>query len=374
MSKKHIITTTREALLDALSIPARITPKKSPIEAYQRVTLSNADGGEVRVFASDGMMSADVHMAAECKGKRFSVCVPGRDFFDVARRCGASEVEIEVHGENKVIVKSGGSRWTLPATDADNAPLPVEAGSGETTEIKVSADTLAWLLGSVRHASGDAAKAHLCGALLHYVTGKGEQLRAVATDGHRVALAASREATCAKEARAFLPVPTVELLAAALPGRGDLVLRVGGRTLEIDAGPLSMGMMLADDAFPPYTKVMPTTSAHTLSIDGASMAAEVKRTVMDRSGNMSLFLGPERLRMAWSDPDGRSGEGGIDCDCPGADLHIGVSSAYLVDALGLSVATPAKTTVGFTGPLDPILLRTAGEGCETTTVVMPVRV
>lgn len=373
-TKKHTITTTREALLDALSIPARITPKKAAIDAHLRVTLSHADG-EVRVFASDGMTSANVHMAAECKSSdSFSLCVPGRDFFDAARRCGASEVEIEVHGELKIIVKSGGSRWTLPATDADNAPPPVEAGSGKTTEVKVHADALAWLLDSVKHASGTAAKAHLCGVLLVYVTGKGEQLRAVATDGHRVALAATTEATCKLEASAYLPLPTVEILAAALPGRGDLVLRVGRRTLEIEAGPVSMGMLLADDTFPPYQKVIPAKVVHTLSIDGAHTAAEVKRTVMDRSGKMSLFLGPERLRMAWSDPDGRSGEGGIDCDCEGADLHIGVDSSYLVDALGLSAITPTSATIGFSGPLDPILLRTKSETRETTAVVMPVRV
>lgn len=373
MAKKHTIITTREALLDALSIPARITPLKSPVEAYLRVTLS-CENDEVRVFASDGTVSADVHMAATASGP-FKVCVAGRELADVVKRCGAPDVEIDIHGEQHLVVRSGGNSWKLPVTNADHAPLPVDVGNGRFVATSISADLLVWMLAStLPSASQDASRAHLNGVLLQQ---EDAIYRAVSTDGHRLTLveADAPEGERGKSAQVLLPRAAAGLLAATMLGRGELVVRYGARALVVEAGPVTVSAICFDDQFPPYMKVIPRRPPHLIDIDPRACTAEVSRVAMERAGLLRFDFDSESWVMGWADKDGRASMGRIEIEGgPGEPLVSGANSAYMLEGLAVAAPAAAKTVLGLTGPIDPIKLTTDGGGRRTTVVIMPVRV
>lgn len=364
------ITTTREALLDALAIPARITPKKSTLDPLLYVVLSHRDG-EVRVAASDSTMSADVHVAAECvPAAPWRVSVMGRELFDLARRCPPGPVTIDVYDEARVIVRSGETAWTLPATTAQHALPPIEAGTGATRELRVDSDDLAWLLATVRYATGnDPVHPYTFGALLHAEEG---ELIAVATSGHVLAVAATSKCTSATtykakdKFRAMIPLPTVEALAATVGGRGEVILRLGGRTLELSMGPASVGVLLADDQFPQYMRVVPGSLGR--PFDAAAWSAEVSRVCLAPE-RVRLRSDGERVKLLWNDVNGRSSNGSVELGGE-HEIAVDVNSAYLLETLGAVVQRPETMTLFIGGERDPVVVRTSNEARRTIAVAM----
>lgn len=361
------LKTTREALLEALAIPARITPKKSSIEAYLYVTLSHQEG-EVRIAASDMSMSADVHVAAECTpDASWRVLVMGRELVDVTRRCLPGEVELDVYGEDRVVVRSAGTEWTLPAMSAHHAVPTIELGAVEKQEVRLDSDDLAWLLATVRFAAGhDTSHPYMCGVYLH---AEGEELVAVATNGHMLALAAVKLGHTLADVRAFLPVPTVETLAATLAGRGEITMRVGRRTLQLEMGPASMTCLLGDDQFPSYQKVIPAKKRARV-FDAEAWSDEVSRVCL-ASERVRLRSESGRVSFLWSDTNGRCSAGSAELT-GNHEIKVDVSSDYLLAILGTSVARPEDVTLGVGGVADPIVVRTSNERRRTIAVAMPM--
>lgn len=363
------ITTTRRALLDGLSLAARVTPKKSPQEALMRLTLAYREH-ELSAFACDLFVSVETHLQGECDAP-FDLCVQGRDIYDVVRRCpeGEGEVTLEVRPTNLTIC-AGASSWTLPTTHTDDAPAPIVLP--DTVAVKsldADAGLLAELLGAVRPHIGDGSHAHLNCVLVERSNGR---LRAVATNGHSLAVAEDAAGE-GDDLHVVLPAPTVELLARMLPGNGSTTLKVGRRTAELMLGPSRVGLLLADDAFPPYLKVIPAKLPHSFNVRRGELLDEVTRVALVGMDRMLLRCSEGRMDLHCVDPStARQSFGAVDCGHHGEPVDYGVSPLYLRDAL--AACAHDDVTLGLGDPnRDPITLRAKAETRESTVVVMPMR-
>ena len=177
------LTAAREALLKPLQAVIGVVERRQTMPILANVLLV-AREGSVSVTATDLEVElvADANVQVDSPGE---VTVPGRKLLDICRALPEdAEVSIAQSGE-KLAIKSGRSKFSLATLPAAEFPTVEDIGAGQA--LTVPQDSLARLLEKTHFSMAQQdVRYYLNGLLLE--TG-GTLLRAVATDGHRLALA-----------------------------------------------------------------------------------------------------------------------------------------------------------------------------------------
>ena len=181
------LTIERAALLKALGHVQSVVERRNTIPILSNVLLS-ADGDGVSFSATDLDMEIIDQTSADVSGGG-QITAPAHTLYEIVRKLpDGAEVELRYTGEDpRLSVSAGRSRFNLPVLPAGDFPVMSSEGMG--SKITLDAPDLARLIDKTRFAiSTEETRYYLNGLYLHTVQEGGEaRLRAVATDGHRLA-------------------------------------------------------------------------------------------------------------------------------------------------------------------------------------------
>ena len=179
----------RAALMKALGHVQSVVERRNTIPILSNVLLS-AEGGALSFSATDLDMEIIDETAAQVATPG-QITAPAQVLYEIVRKLpDGAEVELKYAGEDpRLLVSAGRSRFNLPVLPAGD--FPVMSSDGLSARISIEAQALARLIDKTRFAiSTEETRYYLNGLYLHTVgEGGAAQLRAVATDGHRLALA-----------------------------------------------------------------------------------------------------------------------------------------------------------------------------------------
>ena len=370
------LTIERSDLLNALSHVQNVVERRNTIPILSNV-LIEAKGPEVTFVATDldieAVDSADAQVSDEG-----AITAPAGTLFDVVRKLPAgADVEFELNPENRRLsIRSGRSQFalpTLPATD-----FQTMTGDDSATKFDVEAADLRRLIDKTRFAiSTEETRYYLNGVYLHVADGEsGKVLRAVATDGHRLALA---DAPAPKGADGLDGV-IVPRKAIAEVRRlidqvdGDVSIAVSETKIVFRAGRAVLTSKLIDGSFPDYARVIPKGNEKRLIIDNKSFEAAVDRvsTVSaERSRSVKLSLEEGKVILAVNSAETGQGHEEIECDYAEDAMEIGFNAKYLLDVTAQIEAEDAEFLLN--DPASPALILDPGDAaCRY--VLMPLRV
>lgn len=371
----------RKALLDLLARALPAADAKSAMPILSNVWLgADFTAQTLTVKATDLLVSFTGSRAATVR-KPGSVCVPARLTRDIVSKLPDGDITL-TDEKGRVAIKSKGARRadsliSIPGEDWPTMPEP----AGDVHTIPAA------LLVDVRRLTGyaqstDTTRAHLQATL---VTLLGDTLRAVATDGHRLAVAArtvpgmkARHPVRAGAPLSLL-VPSLALSRLTLPVDGDLTLRAAR-----DEGPLTISEVatgdawttkLVDAAFPSYEQVIPAQQPTTITCDRAALLESLSAvaTVADANKAVHVAARDGVMRLTASNPDAGDMTDTLDVSIEGPDpASWGVTSGYLTDVL--RALTGERVKVCVSGELDPMTVRCPVEGNDFTAVIMPRRI
>ena len=256
------LSATREALLQPLQAVIGVVERRQTMPILANVLLTAKDG-QVAVTATDLEVElvANTQVEIEAAGE---VTVPGRKLLDICRALpeGAA-VAINQSGE-KLQVKSGRSRFSLMTLPAAEFPT-VEDISAEQ-KIRVAQDKLASLLEKTHFSMAQQdVRYYLNGMLLE--TG-GQRLRAVATDGHRLALSdveVPQQDLPAQQV--IVPRKGILELQRLLSGDGEVEVLFGSNHIRMQLEGIRFTSKLIDGRFPEYERVIPQDTSNQLTAD-----------------------------------------------------------------------------------------------------------
>jgi DNA polymerase-3 subunit beta len=316
-----------------------------------------------------------------------SVAVSARTLFDIVKNLPEGDIEWSVGDNHAVEIRCGKVRYKIPGMPGEDfPPLP----AAEDTEFsKIKADTLGELIALTQYSmSSDDTRPYLSGALFE---GDGKVVRMVTTDGHRLSKAESKTGATKEMLNFSMLVPNkgvAELKrliedAKSEKSKKDKEKSENGASIEIAtsggqaffrrAG-TQLSVKLADEQFPPYSKVIPSAEGHKVVIARLPLMEALKRIALvanDRSGGVRLQLEPGMMRITSENPDVGEGSEDIEVDYASEPVVIGFNAKYLLDVLG---ALPDDEVVlEVTGELDPGVIKPAGER-DFIGVIMPMRI
>src|SRR5690606_454280 len=202
----------------------------------------------------------------------------------------------------------------------------------------------------------------------------GKRLRAVATDGHRLALAETELATAAaREEQLIIPRKGVLELARLLDGDGDIELQLGKNHIRAKIDAIRLTSKLIDGRFPDYARVIPTRPPNVLKADRDLLRQALQRTAIlsnEKYRGVRLELTENSVVLQANNPEQEEALETLEVEYAGEPLEIGFNVNYLLDAL--AAIDGSQVSFGMTGANSSCLI-TDPEGADAKFVVMPMR-
>lgn len=362
------LSASREALLKPLQAVIGVVERRQTMPILANVLLV-ARSGQLSVTATDLevelVASADVEV--ENGGE---VTVPGRKLLDICRALPeGAEVSISQSGE-KLAVRSGRSKFSLTTLPA--AEFPVVEDIKSTQSVEVPQDVLARLLEKTHFSMAQQdVRYYLNGLLLE--TGK-NYLRAVATDGHRLALSqAEIKASGANEQQVIVPRKGVLELQRLLGDEGSVNIELGTNHVRIQLETIRFTSKLIDGRFPEYERVIPKDTSNELSADRQAFRSALQRTAIlsnEKYRGIRLVIKDSGVTLQAHNPEQEEAEEQLEVEYSGEDIEIGFNVNYLLDALG--AIESGTVTLSVVDGNSSCLLREPGND-DSKYVVMPMR-
>jgi DNA polymerase-3 subunit beta len=244
--------------------------------------------------------------------------------------------------------------------------------------VKIAAKELQRLVEKTQFAiSTEETRYYLNGIYVHTVdTDAGVMLRAVATDGHRLARAElPSPAGAAGMPGVIVPRKTVaEALKLVSEFEGDVLVELSTQKIRFVVGSVVLTSKLIDGTFPDYTRVIPVANDRRLTVERADFTRCVDRvsTISSERGRaVKLSLADSKLTLTVNNPDAGNAVEELDVDYDAPALDIGFNARYLLD---IANQLEGDTTLfKLADPSSPTLIMDR-EGASTLYVLMPMRV
>lgn len=328
------LTIERAALLRSLNHVQSVVERRNTIPILANVLL-HAEDGSVKLTATDMDIAiveaapADVHAAGE-------TTAPAHTLYEIVRKLPeGAQIELEA-GDDKLALNAGRSRFVLAALPT--ADYPAMREDDLPHNFTMPANALRTLIDRTRFAiSTEETRYYLNGIYMHAAEMDGVAvLRAVATDGHRLArVEAPLPEGAAGMPGIIIPRKTVNELRKLIDEcDGDIDVALSDTKIRFAFGETVLSSKLIDGTFPDYEKVIPTGNDKLLEIDCRQFAAAVDRVATistERSRSVKLEISPNNLTLSASSPEAGSAREEIEVSYDKEPIEIGFNSKYLLD-------------------------------------------
>jgi len=273
-------------------------------------------------------------------------------------------------------VVAGRSRFSLATLPRED--FPVMASSEYSCSYTAPAAVLRRLFDKSKFAvSTEETRYYLNGVYLHVANEAGRPvLRAVATDGHRLArIDADLPAGAESAPGVIVPRKTVGELRRLLENdEEEITVSVSETKIRFSVNGLVLTSKVIDGAFPDYTRVIPTGNTRRMEVDAADFAAAVDRVAtvsQERNRAVKLTMEEDKLTLSVNSPDAGSAAEELVVAYPDEPMEIGFNAKYLLEIA--SQVDRENAVFLFNNPGDPTLVR-EGDDASAVYVVMPMRV
>jgi len=369
----HVVVAKKD-LLRILARCQGVADKKGTMPVLANCLLQ-ASEGTLTLSATDLYLAVRGDVPAEVE-KKGSVAVGARDLFERVKMMPEGSIGISTSDGANTTVRALGQprRYTLHGVAGEDFPSLPKAEKG-AAELSLSVKALAQLIAKTHFSvSTDDTRLHLNSALFEW---KGKSVRMVSTDGHRLS---KSELSVETEHDTSMLIPLkgiMELKRLCEEAEGDEIvsLRKSGPNAFFDVAGFTLSIKLVDAQFPPYEQVIPQSSEQRV-IAPRQAVSEALRAVSvaasDRTGGVKLSLSKGAMRFASESPESGDGFDEVPVDYDGADITIGFSARYFLDAVGAIDTDDIE--LGLSGELDPAVVTPRGGGTEFIGVIMPMRI
>ena len=364
-------TIERATLLKSLGHVQSVVERRNTIPILSNVLIEARDDNSIRLMATDLDLQVDESVPATV-AQPGATTVPAHTLFDIVRKLPeGSQVELNA-ADGKMHLSAGRARFHLSTLPRDDFPVISE---GELpTSFELPAATLRQIIDKTRFAiSSEETRYYLMGIFLHVAD---DQLKAAATDGHRLA-------------RVVLPKPdgadgmpdvivprkcVAELRKLLDEVEGTVEVSLSPTKIRFGLGSAVLTSKLIDGTFPDYNRVIPTANDKLLKLDPKTFSAGVDRVstiASEKTRAVKMSVDRDKVTLSVTSPESGTATEELPADYGADTIEIGFNARYLLDILGEIDGDTVE--VHLADAAAPTLLRESDKS-NALYVLMPMRV
>jgi len=364
-------TIERATLLKSLGHVQSVVERRNTIPILSNVLIEARDDNSMRLMATDLDLQVDESVPATVS-QPGATTVPAHTLFDIVRKLPeGSQVELNA-ADGKMLLSAGRARFNLSTLPRDDFPVISEGDLPTTFELPAA--TLRQIIDKTRFAiSSEETRYYLMGIFLHVAD---DQLKAAATDGHRLA-------------RVVLPKPdgadgmpdvivprkcVTELRKLLDEVEGTVEVSLSPTKIRFGLGSAVLTSKLIDGTFPDYNRVIPTANDKLLKLDPKTFSAGVDRVstiASEKTRAVKMSVDRDKVTLSVTSPESGTATEELPADYGSDTIEIGFNAKYLLDILGEIDGDTVE--VHLADAAAPTLLRESDRS-NALYVLMPMRV
>jgi len=368
-----LIKTQRDMLLAPLQSVSGIVEKRHTLPILSNVLLEKK-ADLLTLLATDieiQIMTTTSGAAGDGDG---AVTVGARKLQDILRSLPES-AEVSLNLDDKRLqVRAGKSRFTLQTLPAEDFPR-MALSDGDLKKFTVTQKQFRQLLAQTQFSMAAQDVRYYLNGLLLLIDGN--ELRAVATDGHRLAYASMPldGETESSRQELILPRKTVLELSRLLADIDDpLLIELSSNQIRFKFGHINMVSKLIDGKFPDYERVIPATLKNVVSLNRAALLQSMVRAAIltnEKFRGVRLVLSAGSMKIMAANAEQEEAQEEIEVDYSGDAIDVGFNVGYLLDVLNNTSVETVEW--GFNDANSSALLSIPGND-RFKYVVMPMRI
>jgi DNA polymerase-3 subunit beta len=368
------VTIEREAILRILGRTQGVVDKRHSMAVLTNALVEVQDK-EISIVATD--LEVSLKQTAPAKvGEPGKAAASARTLFEIVRESSAEDICLRTLDNQWVEVSYGKSNFKLMGIDPEEYPGMPQAGvkGSDTATFEVDAGDLGEMVRKTLFSvSGDDTRSNLAGV---YITkAKKNQIRMVATDGHRLAVIDRTISGSLPENGAILPRKGLAEIGKMLGEEtGKVSVTVTGHEAMITVGDSVLSMRLVEGSFPDYQKVIPKDTPNRMKVSRDELLHTLRRVSIlssERARGVRFRLSDSTLELSANNPDMGEAKEELAVEYGGAEMEIGFNAKYLIEVLGV-LPEGGTVEIGFGDELSPGVL--SGDDLGYRYVVMPMRI
>jgi len=365
-------TVSQTEFLDSLGRVAPAVPTKSTLPILSNVLL-RLEGNILRMVATDLEVSVvtEMNVQGEEDGE---LSIPAKKIADIIRELEDLTITCKTDEAFHLIIEAGDDVYQVPGISSQEFPALPEFEAADTIEL--SAEKLnSMIVRTIFAVSKDELRPALTGVFFQI---RAQEIRAVATDGHRLVRIIDQNFTSDNESREIiLPVKALDMIRRNLPEEGMVELVLGTNQILVKLPDATLYSRLIEGRYPHYESVIPQENHNRLVVPLSELISKVKRAqIFANPINRQIVFTLKKNKVEISSEDvelGGKGKAVINCQYDGEDQKIGYNATYVLDLLKQIKTTEVQFDLG--GSTQAGIVRPTEQmgGEDFLMLVMPVR-
>lgn len=368
-----LIKTQRDTLLAPLQSVSGIVEKRHTLPILSNVLLEKK-GDQLTFQATDIEIQITTSSTVTAGDSDMTLTVAAKKFQDILRSLPESSEVSLVCEEKKLLVRAGKSRFSLQTLPAEDFPR-MSVAQTKTAHLTVTQKQLRHLLSQTQFAMAVQDVRYYLNGLLLLV--QDNELKAVATDGHRLSYASIVFSETPAESRheMILPRKTVLELNRLLGDNDEPVtLELSPNQISFKFGQIELISKLIDGKFPDYERVIPSLLKNSVTFDRALLHQSLTRAAIltnEKFRGVRLILSAGSLKIMAANAEQEEAQEEMEVEYTGDMVDVGFNVGYLLDVL--NNASSEKIEWGFVDSASSALFTLPGNE-NFKYVVMPMRI
>ncbi len=362
-------TLTREQLLKSLQQVSGALSGRPSIPILGNLLLQ-VKKGQLILTCTDLEVELIANLPLALSHEEGVVTVPSRKFSDICR--GLSEgSEITVTLEvDRLVIRAGRSRFTLSTLPASDFPNIEDWQS--IAEFSMSQGRLKHLIESTAFSMANQDVRYFLNGM--FLETEGNLLRAVATDGHRMALASTTLSQAVNIEHVIVPRKgIVELVRLLDQPDANVQIQIGHSNIRAVVNQFVFTSKLVDGRFPDFRRVMPKSANNVMQAPCDALKQAFARAAIlsnEKFRGIRLNFSSNELVVRSKNPEQEEAEEYIDVAYDGADIEIGFNVSYLLEVL--NHLKSEHVSFSMSDGTGSVLIEST-EHSDAMYVVMPIR-
>lgn len=366
----------RAALLKALGHVQSVVERRGTIPILSNVKI-DAAGEDLHLTATD-MDIAVVEKAKATVQQPGKTTVPAQTFYEIVRKLPeGSQVELSKAADAaKLTIRAGSSRFSLATLPVEDFPVMTEGDM--PISFSITASECNALIDKTKFAvSTEETRYYLNGIYLHTAENQGlGVLRAVATDGHRLArIEVALPAGAAGMPGIIIPRKTIgEIKKLTEDGVTHVDISLSESKIRFACGNAVLVSKLIDGTFPDYERVIPSANDKIMEMNGKDFSKAVDRVstiASEKTRGIKLAVSQGKLNLSSDSPEHGTATEEIEVNYSADPVEIGFNSRYLLDMMSQIEGDTVQFVLS--DSTSPALVRDTVD-VSALYVVMPMRV
>ncbi|WP_126284935.1 DNA polymerase III subunit beta [Burkholderia stagnalis] len=367
----QLVKTERDTLLRPLQTVSGIVERRHTLPILANLLITK-NGADVSFLSTDLELQITTRADFGVGGDQVATTVAARKLLDILRAMPDGQVTLSL-ADKRLTVQSGKSRFALQTLAADEFPTVAQA-KDFGANLSVPQKSFRQLLGMVHFAMAQQDIRYYLNGMLLVVDG--DQLMAVATDGHRLAFSSMQiEGGAFGRQEVIVPRKTILELQRLLEDIDDAVtIDIAQTQAKFTFGQVELVSKLVEGKFPDFQRVIPKAHKNSFEIGREELQRSLQRAAIltsDKFKGVRCIIAPGQLKIMSTNADQEEAQEELEIAYQGDTVDIGFNVTYLLDVLANLKVDTVQVSLG---DASSSALITVPENDEFKYVVMPMRI